>query len=132
MAAREDEPQAIVLDVLVEHGREVLGLGRQLLGQLVVERTRAPAHADAVDGLEAARRHEPGARVRGHAVARPLLDRGAKRLVQRFLGEVEIAEQADQRREHAPRFLAIDGVDRAAYVVHGPRASTPRWDFRES
>ena len=132
MAAREDEPQPIVLDVSVEHGRQVLGFGGQLLGQLVVERARAPAHADAVDALEAARRHEPGARVRGHAFARPLLDRGAKRLVQRFLGEVEIAEQADQRREHAPRFRAINRVDRAAYVVDGPRAFAPRWDSRES
>jgi len=132
MATREDEPQTIVLELIIEHGREVLGLGGQLLGQLVVERTQALARTDAVYGLEAARRHEPSARVRGHAFARPLLDRGSKCLVQRFLGDVEIPEQADQRREHTPRFFAINGVDRAAYVVHGPRALALRWYSLES
>ena len=49
----------------------------------------------------------------GHAVARPLLEGRGECLVHRLLRAVEIAEQADQRREHAPRFLAIDGLDRA-------------------
>jgi hypothetical protein len=45
--------------------------------------------------------------------------------VQRFLGEVEIAEQPNKRREHATRFLAIDGLYRAAYVLHGARGGAP-------
>jgi hypothetical protein len=31
--------------------------------------------------------------------------------VQRFLGALEVAEQADQRREYAARILAVDLVD---------------------
>ena len=48
----------------------------------------------------------------GHAVARPLLERRPERVVQRFLGDVEVAEQADQRGEHAPRLGDIDGIHR--------------------
>ena len=76
----------------------------------------ARAPADAVDRLEAAGRHEPGPRIGGHAVARPLLERGAEGVVQRLLGEVEVAEQADQRGEDAARLGAVDGVRRRARV----------------
>ena len=48
------------------------------------------------------------------AVARPLLERRAESVVQRLLGEVEVAEQPDQRGEYAARFGAIDGVGRGA------------------
>src|SRR4030095_10478922 len=70
--------------------------------------TRAPA--DAVDGLEAPGRHQPGPWIRGDAVAWPLLERRAKGVVQRLLSEVEVAEKADQRGEDATRFGAVDGV----------------------
>ena len=45
---------------------------------------------------------------------------------------IEIPEQADQRRQNAARSLAIDGVDRTAYVLHGPRALVSRLDSFES
>ena len=64
----------------------------------------ARAPADAVDGLEAAGRDEPCARIGRHPVARPLLERRPERVVQRLLGEIEVAEQANQRREDAARF----------------------------
>ena len=85
----------------------------------LVERIEARAPADAVDGLEAAGRHEPGARIRRHAVARPLLERRPESVVQRLLGEVEVAEQADQRREDAPRFGAIDGLRLRVHATCG-------------
>ena len=53
----------------------------------------------------------------GHAVARPLLDGGGERVVQRLLGEIEIAEQADQRGEDAARLGAIDGVHHLAHAI---------------
>ena len=71
----------------------------------------AGAAAQRVDRLEAAGRHQPGARIGGHAVARPLLERRGEGVVQRLLGAVEVAEQADQRREHAARLGAVDGVE---------------------
>jgi len=35
------------------------------------------------------------ARIGGHAIARPLLQRRPESVVQRFLGEIEVAQQAD-------------------------------------
>ena len=58
----------------------------------------------------------------GHAVARPLLDRGREGVVQRLLGQVEVAEEADQRGEDAARLGAVDGLDPVPYLVR--RVST--------
>ena len=76
--------------------------------------------------LEAAGGDEPGARVRGNAVARPLLDRGRERVVHRLLGEIEIAEQADQGGEHAARLGAVDGVHRRPHLFD--RVLAPQLD----
>ena len=88
------------------------------------------ALAQGVDALEASRRHEPGARVRRHAVAWPLLDGRRECLLHRFLRAIEVAEQADQGREHAPRFLAPDGLDARLGGIRGAagqmRGSTGR------
>src|SRR5215467_8652690 len=40
-----------------------------------------------------------------------MLERGAKRVVQRLLGEVEVAEQADERCEDPAGLGAVDPVD---------------------
>ena len=83
-----------------------------------------------VDRLEPARRHEPRARVRRHAARRPLLQRRGERVVQRLLRTVEVAEQADERGEHATGLGAIDPLDRVprvgrARLAHGHVRLTP-------
>jgi hypothetical protein len=121
MATREDQPQAIVFDALVGAERRIVGNRFDHLGH-VLDRVEARAPADSVDCLEASRGHEPGAGIRRHAFARPLLQSRAECVVQRFLGNVEVAEQADERREHAPRLGAIDRVDGPANLLDRPRA----------
>ena len=94
MAAGEDQPQPVVLDVLAIRR---CGLVREVLDGLgdIVERVepRAPAHA--VNRLEAAGRNQPRARIGGQAIARPLLQCCPESIVQRLFGDIEIAEQAD-------------------------------------
>ena len=80
-------------------------------GDVAVDRVEAGAPADAVDRLEAARGDEPRHRVGGDAVARPLLDGGPERVLHRLFGEVEVAEQADQRRQHLARIAPEQGRD---------------------
>ena len=65
--------------------------------------------ADAIDGAVARRRHQPGARVGGSPVARPARRGDREGLLRGFLGEVEVAEEADQGREDATPLLA-EGV----------------------
>jgi len=49
--------------------------------------------------------------VRGDSFLRPSLHRCGESVVQRFLRQVEVTQQADQRCEHAARVGAIDRVD---------------------
>ena len=107
VAAGEDEPQAVVLDFLLDGL-----LGGERFGVLLLERVEARAAANRVDRLEAPGGYQPRARVLRKSFPWPLLERRAKRLVQRFLGKVEIAEQAHQRCKHAARFGPVDALDR--------------------
>ena len=49
---------------------------------------------------------KPGARVVGHALARPLRGRGDQRLLNRVLRSAEVAEPPDDRAEHLRREVA--------------------------
>src|SRR5258706_14831601 len=81
---------------------------------VIVQRIEARIAPDAIDRLESPGRHEPGARVRGDALAGPLLECRAEGVVQRLFREIEVSEKAHKRGEHAARLGAIDGIDRLA------------------
>jgi hypothetical protein len=74
-----------------------LGLGRE----------RAIA-TNAVDRAVARCGYEPGARVIGRPIARPALGGDRERLLGGLLGEVEVAEEADQAGEDASPLVAED------------------------
>jgi hypothetical protein len=57
--------------------------------------------ADSVDRPVARRDQQPSRRVAGSALPRPALGGDRERLLRGFLGEVEVAEEADQRSEDA-------------------------------
>ena len=108
VAAGEDELEPLVGDRRLFH--VVL---RRLwhVEQARLRGERAVA-ADAVDRAVPGGRHEPGNRVRGRAVARPALGGDRECLLGRFLGEVEVAEEADQAREDAAPVVAEDAFER--------------------
>src|SRR5690606_37183859 len=113
MTTREDKTQAIVLRAIeVEIGREgLLRSAVKALGNLDLRSVEARTPSNGIDRLERAGRDEPRARVVRHAVARPLLDRSPERVVQGLLCVIEVAEQPDQRREHATRLSTVDVLD---------------------
>ena len=114
MAACEHEAQPVVFDALFVPWRgRVVRYGIDLLRH-VLHRDEARTPAYAIDRLEATGRHQPRPRVRRHALARPLLERGTEGLVQRLLGNVEVAQEADQRSKDAAGLVAIDGLCRLA------------------
>jgi hypothetical protein len=114
MAAGENEPQAIVLDRLAVRWTGLVDDGIHLLGDILYRvETRTPAYA--IDGLEATGGYQPRARIRRDAVARPLLERRPESIVQRLLGEIEVAQQPDQRGEDSSRFGPIDCLGRGAH-----------------
>jgi hypothetical protein len=125
VAAGEDEAQPIGLE------RRIVGLGccKGLDAlDMIVLRLEACASPNPVDRLESAGRDEPGRRVCRQTFARPLLERRADGVVQRFFGELEVAQQADQRGEHAARLAAVDRLD----VDRGTRTAKPFDKLRQA
>jgi hypothetical protein len=57
-------------------------------------------------------RRQPRARVARQPIAAPALCGRRERLLGGFLGEIEVAEEADQRREDASPLLAEDLLER--------------------
>jgi hypothetical protein len=103
VATGEDE-----LEPLVGEGRLLVhGVPHRLghLQQAGLRGQRAVA-ADAVDRAVAHRRDQPRGRVGRRAVARPALGGDRERLLRGFLGDVEVAEEADERSEDAAPLLA--------------------------
>jgi hypothetical protein len=66
---------------------------------------------DTVDGPVAGRCHEPRAGVVRRSVARPALGGDREGLLRGFLGELEVAEEADQGSEDAAPLLAEDVLE---------------------
>jgi hypothetical protein len=66
--------------------------------------------ADAVDRAVTGRDREPGAWIGRRAVARPALGRRRERLLGGLLGEVEVAEEADQRGQDPTPLVAKDPI----------------------
>ena len=108
VAAGEDQLEAFVAEASV-----VLGLvlhGSSALEQLRLRGERALA-PDPVDRAVARGRDQPPGGARRHAFARPALGGDRERLLGGLLGEVEVAEEADQRGEDPPPLLAEDLLD---------------------
>src|SRR6266550_2138401 len=121
MTAGEDE-----LESLVGERRRVHRVLRCLrhLEQAGLRGQRAVA-ADAVDGSVARRRHQPGARVRGKPVSGPALRGDRECLLRGFLGEVEVAEEADERSENTSPLVAEDLVEDRYHSTIGRTSTAP-------
>jgi len=104
MTAGEDQLEALVADRRVVH---LFLRGCRHVEQSGLRGERAIA-ADAVDRAVAPRRHQPRARICRRPLAGPALGGDRKRFLRGFLGEVEVAEEADQRREDAAPLVVED------------------------
>jgi hypothetical protein len=130
VAAGEDQPQHVVAErigVLV--GRCDLLRDRGLGLEVALLRAEQDLPAQTVDRLVPSDIDQPGARISRNAFRRPLLDRRREGFLQRLLGELEIADEADQRREDATRLLPEDPLDIlrvVASVCRHPKTMTGR------
>src|SRR5262245_39678622 len=121
MAASEDQLQPLVgkdpLVHLVLHG---LGYLEQacLLGE-------RPVAAPPVDRAVAGRDRQPGARIGWRAVAGPAVGRDRKRLLGGILGEIEVAEEADQVGEDAAPLVPEDLLEQCYLSASGRTSIAP-------
>lgn len=81
--------------------------------------------ADAVDGSVARRRHQPGGGVGGASVARPALCGDSEGLLRGLFGEVEVAEEADQRSEDMPPLIAKGLLEERYHSTIGRTSTAP-------
>jgi hypothetical protein len=118
VATREHQPQPVVRDGAVGlgclHGLE-LREDAQRLG-LRLEVLLAP---ETVDGPVLRCRRDPGARIVRDPSLRPELQRDRERLLDCLLGEVEVAEDADEARDRLPRLPPEQAVDDLVCVRAG-------------
>jgi len=121
VAAREDQPEPIVgdrhvgarlaVDVATGFDRLELRLDREVARKLVGLLAQPAAAAQTVDRAIARGRRDPRPGVRRYATVGPDLERSDEGVLDRLLGEVEVAEDADQRRDRPSLLLAEEAVD---------------------
>jgi len=104
MAAHEEQLEALVGDRAVA---EVAGHERRNVEEPDFRGER-PLAAETVDRAIPPRRHEPGSRGHRDAVPRPPLDGRGERLLGGLLGELDVAEKADERSDDAPPLVPED------------------------
>ena len=109
VAAGEDQLQSLVRDRGLLVVRELRGAGEQL--RFARECLLA---ADPVDRAVSRRGDDPGPGARRRALARPAFGRLDERVLNRVLGEVEVAEDAAEDRDAARTLVAV-GTDQVVY-----------------
>ncbi len=121
MTGGENQAEQLVAEVIVERRLErlgaVVGLPADVpadLGELALLDLPAP---DGIDGAPPGHRHQPGARIGGHAGLRPCVECRNESVLGEFLGPVYIAGHAGQAREEPGPFHPEDGLDRAVSLA---------------
>src|SRR5262249_23213398 len=127
MAASEDQLEPVASNLrVIESAGCVHRLPRSLCcfdeACLLGERAVAP---DAIEGTVASSSDEPRPRVGGHAVSRPAVGRNRERVLRRFLGEVEVAEEADRCGEDIPPLLPVDAFEALYHCMIGRTSMAP-------
>ena len=123
----------VVADIVVERrigiGRKAFPVDLQLAADLLMLALQHLVAAQMIEGAPLGGGHQPGARVVGNALARPLLQRRNQRLLREFLGQPDIAHDAGQPGDQLGLLDAPDGVDRAVRRRGGGRSGSGwfRW-----
>lgn len=122
VTAGEDELEALVGKRRRGHWRLI----RHGCGEQAELRGENPVPANAVGGPIPSRPHQPGARVAGNPAVPPAIGGYGERLLGGLLGEVEVAEEADQGGQDAAPLLAEDLVEgRYQYTSEGRISTAP-------
>jgi hypothetical protein len=109
VTAGEDQAQPLVRDrahVILFFGAQGLESREQL--RLACERALA---ADPVERAISRGRDDPCSRIARCAFTRPALDSRCEGVLYRILGELEVAEDADEDGDRTSPLLAEDGAD---------------------
>ena len=118
VAAGEDQPEPVV-----GHGSDLLGFVGFVHGAAASawRSSRVDSAAEPVDRPVAGGGDDPAGGAGRQAVGRPPLEGDDERLLDRLLGDVDVAEEADQGGDRSAGLAAEDPLDLGG--VHGRRSS---------
>src|SRR5579864_926839 len=111
MATGKDEPETLILNLpclVLFRWSEPSVIARKLRLDLFREKGLPP---EAVDGLVARGLDNPGARHSRDTASRPLLQSSRKCFLRILFGQIEIAQQPDQRGYNPPPVRAVNSFD---------------------
>jgi hypothetical protein len=114
MTARKNQPQSVVFEstcLLIHQGCWVSRMHFELICNRCKCGIKSRATAQPVNRFESPGGDEPRSGFFGEAIPWPGIQRGGKRVVRSFLGQIETAQQANQRRKYAPRIRAVERLD---------------------
>jgi hypothetical protein len=121
MAAREDQAQPVVAhDILLGHF--VAGVQKRGLGLSVFTQRLSPKP---IDGAVAGRRDDPSHGAGGQPGGGPSQHGRRERVLNRLLGDIDVAEVADQHGHGAAVVLAEEARD----LIDGRRAVHQCWSW---
>jgi hypothetical protein len=113
MAAREDQPQSIVGDghlvlrqVVPRVGGRQVRLDRRLAAEQLGLVAQSSVATESIERPVARRRGDPRRGMVRDPAHGPRIERGDERVLDRLLGEIEVAEDADERRDRPTLLLA--------------------------
>src|SRR6185295_1410866 len=121
MTTRKNQSQPIVLKAILFIG--TFGTDRrtqlrfEMSCELVLRRIKFRPSTQSINGFESGSRNQPWSWCAGYPTRRPQAERSRKGFVHRLLGQIKIAEQADQSRQDSSRLPAIEGVEQFVYLL---------------
>ncbi len=120
MAGGEHQAQQVVADVVVERRLQVrprlVLQGLELAAQFLVLAVQHLATAHHVDGAATGDRHQPCARIVGHARVGPPFQRRHQCILGQLFGDADIAHDPRQPGDQPGLLDPPDGADRAMDV----------------
>src|SRR4029453_9692402 len=111
VAAREDEAKPVVLHGALPFWRAGIVVAARKDRRLAQQFPSTRLAAQAVYGAVAGGRRDPRAWVGRQAVACPLAQGDRERVLHRILGDIDVAEDADQGSDRSAGLLAEDPAD---------------------
>src|SRR5438105_8862822 len=111
MTAGKDEPKSIICNGTHRFRLRCVVLRRRNMGLCAEQVPLASLAAQAIDGPHARRGRDPAARVGRQPVDWPLAQRDRECFLHRVLGDVDIAEEANERRNRATGVFAEGPTD---------------------
>src|SRR6185312_12305992 len=96
--------------------RGIIRFGFELFRYRFLRGIESGAPTQGINGLKPSCRDEPGARIGRQPVLRPTLQSCGKGVMQRVLGKIEIAQEANKRGQNSAGLRAVNRIHELMYL----------------